>query len=244
MRLAVFDLDGTLTHTTGVDDACFVQAMDDELGLRGFSTDWSRYPHVTDEGLTLGVCRQHPRDGGLGRDPSADQIARVRRRFIGLLRRAAADEPGRFTPVPGAQRVLRALAGGLDGWAVAIATGAWRESALIKLDAAGMGWAAASIPAAFAGHPAEGAAMERERIVGLATGRAAAAAGVGAFDQVVCVGDGVWDLLTARRLGHGFVGVGRGAAGERLAAAGAAVVLPDLDGGPAVLDALGAAAAP
>ena len=53
MRLAVFDLDGTLTRTTGVDDECFVRAMSEELGVGGFCTDWAEYPHSTDQGLAV-----------------------------------------------------------------------------------------------------------------------------------------------------------------------------------------------
>lgn len=48
MKLAVFDIDGTLTHTMGVTDALFVRVVSDALGVDSVSRDWSSYPHVTD----------------------------------------------------------------------------------------------------------------------------------------------------------------------------------------------------
>ena len=50
------------------------------------------------------------------------------------------------------------------------------------------------------------------------------------FPRVVCVGDGVWDARTARRLGHGFIGVGRGAEAEKLRAEGAVHIVADFQG--------------
>lgn len=248
MRLAMFDLDGTLTRTTGVDDACFVRAMREVLGLSGFGTDWAEYPHATDEGLTQDVCRLERRLGGLGRAPTEGEAASVRRRFIELVGAAAAEEPGRFGAVEGAERMLGALnSGATDGWTAAIATGAWRESAVIKMRAAGMSdvlEGERAIPAAFAGRTSEGAAAAREEIVGLAVERAAARAGVARFERIVCVGDGVWDLRTARRLGHGFVGVGQGRARERLLGEGAGIVLRDFADLGATMRALDGAVVP
>lgn len=219
MNLVLFDLDGTLTDTTGVDDACFAQAISEVAGVAGFSTDWSGYAEATDEGLTHEICRRAPSEGGLGRSPTDAEVCGIRARFVELLARSAAEEPGRFRPVAGADR----LVGRLDAEvAVGIATGAWRESAMIKLRAAGMA-GLAEIPGAFA----DRGLAERARIVSVAAARAAARAGVSAFDGAVYVGDGPWDVRAARDLGMGFVGVGTGRTRERLLAAGATVVLPD-----------------
>jgi phosphoglycolate phosphatase-like HAD superfamily hydrolase len=45
---------------------------------------------------------------------------------------------------------------------------------------------------------------------------------------VTSVGDGVWDVRTAERLGVGFVGVGRAKERDRLAGAGARAIFDDL----------------
>ena len=46
--LVIFDVDGTLTRTNGLDEACFVRAIETEFGIMGISTDWSRYNRSTD----------------------------------------------------------------------------------------------------------------------------------------------------------------------------------------------------
>ena len=61
-------------------------------------------------------------------------------------------------------------------------------------------------------------------------------------DGVVYVGDGVWDLRAARRLGHGFVGVGGDRGRERLVREGASVVLRDFTDLEGTVAALSAAA--
>ena len=58
------------------------------------------------------------------------------------------------------------------------------------------------------------------------------------------MGDGVWDVDAARTLSLPFVGVAAGARPERLRAAGAASVLPDLSSGVTVLATLEMATIP
>ena len=43
MNLVVFDIDGTLLRTSGVDDECYAQALRETLGIEGISTDWGAY---------------------------------------------------------------------------------------------------------------------------------------------------------------------------------------------------------
>ena len=74
--------------------------------------------------------------------------------------------------------------------------------------------------------------------MGAAIARAREHAGVADFARRVCIGDGVWDVHTATRLGLPCIGVGSGAGAERLAAAGAARVVPDFTDLAAILDAL------
>ena len=69
-------------------------------------------------------------------------------------------------------------------------------------------------------------AHPREEIVRIAATRALPGAGM-EFERGVYVGDGVWDVRAAARLGIGFLGIGESEAEERLRAAGANIVLPD-----------------
>lgn len=88
MNLAIFDIDGTLTVSNEIDDACFVEAFRDVLGIQGISTNWLDYEHQTDSGLALEICRKH-----LARDPRDGEIERLQSRFAELL--IAAVEGGR-----------------------------------------------------------------------------------------------------------------------------------------------------
>lgn len=212
MKLVVFDIDGTLTRTDEVDEVCYVRAFEEELGWAGISTDWAAYPSCTDEAIALEVFARHgnrlPRDG---------EIERVRRRFLSLLEAALAEGPDLFTEIPGAGEALRRLRSD-PGFRVALATGAWEASARLKLRAAGL--EVEGIPLATSDdHPS------REEIVRRAIARAEA--GSGPFESIVSVGDGVWDLRTARALGVGFVGIGSGERAERLRREGAERVIED-----------------
>ena len=92
-RVALFDLDGTLTRTNDIDGSCFLAAVHAELGVLA-EADWSRYRHCTDEGIATELWLRH-----VGAPPAAADLARLRRRFLALLRRAARAEPHRFDAV-------------------------------------------------------------------------------------------------------------------------------------------------
>ena len=59
MDLVIFDVDGTLVDSVGVDDRCFVQAFDDALGIRVAQTNWLEYQYQTDSGLAREIFCQH-----------------------------------------------------------------------------------------------------------------------------------------------------------------------------------------
>ncbi len=198
MPLIVFDIDGTLTHTTGIDDSSFVKALNEVLGVPHFEPDWTQYPHATDSGLVLEVPRRL-----IGREPSEAEIARVKASFLAMIK-GFADTPGVINQVPGAAKVIAELKS--RGHTVAMATGAWKESARLKLTAAGMGYVIegeTKLPAAFADE-----AIDRRDIATLAMKRAGLHfPASGAPTGVIYVGDGVWDAKTSRAMGIGFVGV-------------------------------------
>lgn len=227
MRVAIFDLDGTLAATNAVDSACFLDAFRAEFGFTP-SSDWASYEHCTDEGITIEAVETR-----LGARPTPPQLSSVRERLGELLRTAAESSPHLFLPVPGAAALLRHLA--RREWKVCIATGAWRVSAECKL-------AAARLPAGLPVFPCDGLAS-REAILAAAIAHARTEVRE-PIDRVVAVGDGVWDVAAAARLGLPFVGVGTGAAARRLFDAGAAVVLADFRDLPAAMSALESASEP
>jgi len=213
MNLAIFDIDGTLTESNDIDDACYVQEFEDVLGIRGINTNWLDYRYQTDSGLAVEICRQH-----LDRDPAIAEIGKLQFRFVELL--ALAVHSGQpIREVGGAAAALRRL-GRSPRWKTAIATGGWREPAQFKLASAelridGLPWAHADD------------ALDRVDIIQIAISRAKQRYGQFAFDRIVYVGDGVWDVRAASILGIEFLGIAAGDKAARQIEEGAICVLPD-----------------
>jgi len=186
--IAIFDIDGTLTQSQSVDNACFVQAFEIEFGIRDVDTDWSIYPHTTERALTSEILRR-----AVGREPTEREVALHRQRFLSLLRERSTG----IEEIPGARRFLDEL--GQRGWRVAVATGAWSHSARVKLRAAGF---RDDLPLACCDD-----ASSREEIVLKAIDLA------GGTGPVILFGDAVWDVRTAAALNLPIIGVGDDASG-------------------------------
>lgn len=213
MNLAVFDVDGTLLNNLSCEDACYAQALRDVLRISALDTDWARYEHVSDAGVAVEAFRRQ-----FDSDPTPEQVEATISHFLDLLAAAHRATPGSIQPVAGARHILRALAD--RGWAVAIATGAWRRAAEFKLSVAGV--THSGIPMATS---EDGPA--RTAIIANARSQAERLHGIDAFDRVVSIGDGAWDIRAARALAIPFVGLAPGPRAERLRSAGASIVLED-----------------
>jgi phosphoglycolate phosphatase-like HAD superfamily hydrolase len=208
--LAIFDIDGTLTDTTVVDDSCYRAAVAETIGLPIGAIDWTGTPHHSDRGIFDWLYER------LGRAlPSESDVALARRRLADRLTQARSDAPEQFAPIEGAPSVFGHLTA--SGWDVTIATGCWLPSAMIKLDAGSIN--ARDVPIACSDD-----APARVDIVTLARQRAEAFYGR-QFDRIVSIGDGVWDVEAARSLELPFIGVGHGERASRLRRAGATTVV-------------------
>jgi phosphoglycolate phosphatase-like HAD superfamily hydrolase len=217
--LVLFDVDGTLTRTAGLDAQLFARAFEDTFGAPLPTTDWTEYPAVSDQGIAEEAALRV-----LARRADPTEIGEMRDRFLVML----VETLGRWSSplqVPGAAAIVTALRE--EGRAVAIATGCWEASARAKLAAARID--ATGLPLVGSDHE-----PEREKILASAIEMAGAAIG---RDAIVYVGDSPWDVTAARRLGIGFVGVDADKSGL-LARTGAFDVLRDFDDGKSVLTAL------
>ena len=86
-------------------------------------------------------------------------------------------------------------------WEIGIATGAWRESALFKLSAAGID--VDGVPIVTGSD-----AKTREDILHKCIDDSRAFYGVNEFARIVSIGDAIWDVKTARNLQISFIGIG------------------------------------
>ena len=229
MTLVMFDVDGTLTESSTLDSAAYLDALADVFGFQDVSGDWAAYTHVTDAGILDEVFRVRTGSG-----PTAEEITRMQRRFLELVSVRMAD-PGGLRAVPGAAEMLARLFAA-PAYAVSYASGGWGASAQLKLRAAGL--PTEGVPGAFSDD-----AFCREEICRISRQRAEAHY-ARTFARVVYVGDGVWDVRSSRSLGYEFIGIGRDAGAENLRAAGAVDVQPDFRDPTAFLARLAAAQPP
>jgi phosphoglycolate phosphatase-like HAD superfamily hydrolase len=211
-KLVIFDIDGTLTESNEIDGSAYIQALNDTFGFKGISADWGHYTHVTDFGIFEEIYQL--RRGFL---PTCEEIDCFKDRFFDLLFENTSKYGG-IKPIKGASVVLNYLLNSHD-YALAYASGAWKVSALLKLRSAGL--PVDNIPRAFSDDD-----HSREGICKVVLARAEEYYRC-QFQQVVYVGDGVWDIRCARNLGYGFIGISNGEGVGKLIAEGAIYVLPD-----------------
>src|SRR6266516_6203716 len=210
MRLVIFDIDGTLTQTMKADEECLVRSRAALCGFTDVDTDGSRYKHATDSGI---FCEIH--ETRTGRLPSPSETSRFRQHFVDLLARVSSEAA--FAAVTGAPLLLSRLADSGEH-RVALATGAWSDSARLKMASAGL---------CYDDYPAASSddAFDRVSIIQLSVQRAAER--YGRPGSTVYVGDGVWDARACRSVGIPFIGIGTGSRATRLSAEGAVCVFPD-----------------
>ncbi|HST30801.1 MAG TPA: HAD family hydrolase [Chthoniobacterales bacterium] len=222
MRLVIFDIDGTLTQTMNADEECFVRSLAEVCGFRDVNTDWLRDKHATDSGIFHEIYE--PR---IGRPPLPIDISRFRQHFVALLARLSSTAP--FAAVEGAPELLSLLDNSAEH-RVALATGAWRDSARLKMASAGL---------CYDGYPAASSddALDRESIIRLSAQRAVER--YGRCNSTVYVGDGVWDARACRNVGIPFIGVATDTRAWQLSKEGAVCVLPDLSDSDLFLSSLG-----
>lgn len=214
LKLAIFDIDGTLTNTNSVDNECFVKALADTHAITEIDTNWAAYPHTTDSGIT-----QHIFQEKFGRNPEETELGKYKLCFVNMLSEQYQSNSSSFAEIAGAAMALKRLKRESD-WVVAIATGCWRESALLKLRAAKID--IDGIPAAYAED-----GSSREEILQAAVSQSLEQYRQSGFEKIVSIGDGLWDVRTARRLEFTFLGVGGGEQAAKLHQAGARHVIED-----------------
>lgn len=226
MRLILFDIDGTLTATSQIDNACYARAFRKTFGREIPTTDWNCYTHVTDVGIL-----QELLDREQGELLESEDVDRFESNYRRELEAAFVRSPEAFRGVPGARKILRRLTCSPDV-VVALATGGMRRTALFKLSRAGID--GSRIPGAFAND-----AISRADIARTAIARTELDP-----DDVVYVGDGVWDARTAAELGIRFIGVVHESDANALRSSGATTFVSDFGDADAFLIALETASVP
>jgi FMN phosphatase YigB (HAD superfamily) len=195
MHAVVFDIDGTLLQSAAVDDALYKDAVRSILGDPKIRPALSDYDYVSDSGILSQIFS----------DNSIREVveleAAIKSRFVQLLSNHISEQ-GPFQEIPGARDFLKRIDDS-SNHAVAIATGGWRASALLKLETAGFG--DFDVPIATSDD-----ARDRQEIMRIALSQLD-----GTFSSVTYYGDGPWDRDASQQLGWSFVAVGSALDGLR-----------------------------
>ncbi len=189
MKAVIFDIDGTLIESAKVDDDLYRQSVTEILGPVRLRSCLTEYRRVTDSGVLLEILE----DNSLSDIP--DPTHAIRSRFVALLENHIAQH-GPFAEIPGAREYFEAHRRS-EGHAIAIATGGWRRSALLKLESAGFD--VGGVPIATSDDH-----LDRAGIMSLALSQLGRD-----FESVTYYGDGIWDREATESLGWQFVPIGQ-----------------------------------
>ncbi len=211
MILYVLDIDGTLTDSVPLHQKCYLQAYS-ELKIPEVNTNWGSYKHHTDSWIFAEVFRKN-----FGSNPNNNE----REEFASEVSCCFNDsvDENTFCEIPGARKFFKKLQ--LDArLAYTLATGSFRQPANKKLDLIGL-----ESPQELLVTASE--FETREDILRHAISAAHSFFNVADFEQIISIGDGYWDFITARNLKINFIGIGSGQAAEKLKSAGVTNVFPN-----------------
>lgn len=186
--LFIFDIDGTLTDSVPMYLISVTKSLM-AMGISNIDTDYNNYIHHTDSyALRYNYERNFGKTipNGLLEDFESDLVVQM----------------GKFDPVKeieGAKSLIQFFRDSKVSFC--FATGALPKPAMIKLEQCDI-WYDENILATSKTHES------REGFVLDAIERAKTFYNQEQFDQIISLGDGIWDLKTAQNLSLDFVGIG------------------------------------
>ena len=129
MKAIIFDIDGTLIESMAIDTELYFASIQAVLGPVRTRKELDDYDHVTDSGILTQIFEDN------GYPVDEESFSAIRSSFVASLRRHI-ETTGPFEPIDGAIEFLEATREAADK-RIAIATGGWRQSAILKLTSAG-----------------------------------------------------------------------------------------------------------
>ena len=183
----MFDIDGTIIESYDLDSECFTEAIKEVTGYE-IDTNWSRYKHVTD----TGILNQFFKETKIENTEIAHES--IKSVFLSKIQTRIAKKP--ISEIAGASAFISSLKE-LENVAISFATGGWYESAILKLESAGIDISNIPIASANDHH-------SRIEIMKISEKRAVKETRL----SFTYFGDGSWDLKACKELGVNFVLVG------------------------------------
>ena len=184
----VFDIDDTLTKSEEQHQTAYVNAMK-HFGMTDINQDWKSYQNVTDSYILKEVFEHNFQKAfDLGMIPDFEE--KMTTEMLSMQETVS---------ILGANAIVDFFLKETD-YAICFATGSLHKPAMLKLEQAGINFIPELVEAS-------NSIYTREDIVRSAINKAQKYFQVNAFDQIISVGDGIWDLRTARNLGVHFLGI-------------------------------------
>jgi phosphoglycolate phosphatase-like HAD superfamily hydrolase len=212
MDLVIFDIDGTLIHSHEAEVDCYIKAFAQVMGNSDINTDLTTYEHVTDTGITQEcIYRQFQRNASL-----SEQLA-IEESFLTLFDQSLNNHPPK--PIPGVHSLFEQLHQEKNV-RLAIATGSYHRSAMLKLKHANL--LLSHLPLSSCSEH-----IERIEIMKLAKQKAHQHYQIDAFRSVTYVGDGPWDVKASQHLAWNFIGIASNYTPTQLKNWGVNIVLND-----------------
>lgn len=187
MNHVMFYIDGTLIESYDFDSECFTGAVKEVTGL-DIDTNWNRYQHVTDAGILNEFFEENSiRNANI-------IVENIKSAFLTNIESHLKKQP--VCEIAGASEFIEKLKM-LDNVVISFATGGWLESAIMKLESAGID--ISDIPIASSNDH-----YSRVEIMKVAERKAVNEPRL----SFTYFGDGGWDLKACKELGVNFVLVG------------------------------------
>lgn len=191
--LVLFDIDGTLLYSNGLDSNSFAQSYQEQYGIHFPKMDWKRFPHISDHTIFETIIKED-----FGRLPEEGEVDRFQDYYVNMIAEKRKAAPDQYMEVPGAKRAMDELIAHPD-YCVGIATGGWQRPATIKLQH--LGFDTSTLFDSYADNK-----ETREEILQEAIDKAKAEHGE-SIERIVYIGDAHWDVKTTRNMGLNFIGI-------------------------------------
>jgi len=187
-NLIVFDIDGTLTDSVTQHIDAFKETLI-EMGVSVINADFKTFKHHTDSFISKAIFESNQNK----------EFSKVE---FDLFEKGLTDKLSgqNINEIAGAKSLIDKLKINTD-YGFCFATGSLRKAAEYKLNTVGIpfeDWQLVTSDAIY----------DREGIVNTAIKNAVKHYKVSKFERIISVGDGLWDLITAKNLALEFVGVG------------------------------------
>ena len=187
-KLLIFDIDGTLIDSVSGYHEVIINAMTD-LGIENIDTDFNALKHHTDS-----YALKYNYENFFDKELPEDLLDQFEDLIVTYLK----TQP-KTIAIKGVDKILNQLRD--SEYAFAFATGSLPESAILKMKSAGLEMNAALLATSKTSFSREGFVLE-------AIEKAKNYYNVTEFEQIISVGDGIWDLKTAQNLDLDFIGIG------------------------------------